>query len=388
MVVQVSGDHVASRLMHSLGMTEKQRRRVIVADISIGHNLTPLTWPQSVEDLRTLLRSRLSAQDLEKFSSFKAGRNRSFHKVVILRSPESSFGFLMPGGPSTLIYPGKQQRARLPQKRPIPLLVERLDPSWTEGRDQHPEIEKRQSSHVLVLGVGALGSYAVDHLAKAGVGCITVVDPDILVSANIGRHLLGVGFLGQAKATTVATYVQRGHPATKVIPAPMSAEKWLMKYGLETIDMVLDLTGEPDVRWYLDSARKNHPTSLVIGWMEPFVAAAHACTLLGPSFWFVDGKDRMSDLEAVDWPDEVIRREPGCSSEFQSYTASAAAYAVALVVERSLDVIDGVTTEANVVSWVRGQEYLNRHWPGLSLRKWAEKAADYDGIVLPARNIT
>ena len=118
--------------------------------------------------------------------------------------------------------------------------------------------------------------------------------------------------------------------------------------------------------------------------MEPYVAAAHACILPAETGWLQGNEDLLTRLEAIKWPAEVIRQEPGCSSRFQSYTASAAAHAVALVAEQAIDLIDGAPgmAMARVVSWVRGQIYLDRHFPGLNLEQWAESAARYDGLIL------
>ncbi|WP_409525660.1 ThiF family adenylyltransferase [Nitrincola sp. MINF-07-Sa-05] len=237
---------------------------------------------------------------------------------------------------------------------------------------------------MLIFGAGALGSSIIDHLAKAGLGRISVVDADSISSANIGRHLLGAESIGQKKAVAVAQRVNSGYPATVVVPYNMTADDWLKNNSLVGIDVVLDLTGEPDVRVQVEQARQAHSCPLLVGWMEPYVAAAHACILPAGYLWFYKRRDILNELEAVDWPEEVIRREPGCSSRFQSYTAAAAAHAVALIADNALDIIDSAS-EFNsplIKSWVRGQRYLDKHWPGLKLKDWALIASPYDGVVL------
>ncbi len=372
---------ITNRLIRSMGNRANQRVGLLLADIPISHTFTPDTWPRSESDLAMILNGRLTPADLKKFLSARSRRGRSIHRVVLLRNAEAAFAYLLPGGPPTLVDNGKRKKTYPSRRKPLPLNAMRLDPAWTVGRDQHPEVASRQLKRILVFGAGALGSPIVDHLAKAGVGLISVVDTDKLSAANIGRHLLGADFIGTRKAEAVAQRINLGYPATLVKPFTMTAEAWLRKHSIRDIDLIVDLTGEPDVRWHVDQARAGHPCPLLIGWMEPYVAAAHVCLLPGGTPWMQGNRDPMKQLEAIEWPDDVMRNEPGCSSQFQSYTPAAAAHAVALVAENVLDLVDGTPT-ARVVSWVRGQRFLDKHRLGLVLRDWALSATSLDGVIL------
>ncbi|WP_427183784.1 ThiF family adenylyltransferase [Bordetella bronchialis] len=243
----------------------------------------------------------------------------------------------------------------------------------------------RLKANVLVLGAGALGSPVIEHLAKAGIGHITIVDNDTFESANLGRHLLGVDAIDERKSEAVAARVMHRHPSCFISSERNTVERWLLDHDLRNFDLVVDLTGDPDVRWAVDRARRMSPCPLLIGWMEPFVAAAHVCNLPATVFWINDiakPLDRMSELEAVTWPGEVVRQEPGCSSRFQAYTAVQAGYAIALVAERLIQVIDDNPQTPQVRSWVRGQAFLDQHWTGLQLREWARAATQHDGVMI------
>lgn len=376
---------ITNRLVQSMGPAAKQRVRVLVADIPISHAFTPLTWPRSMSDLERILQGRLPSGEYSRLQHSRSRRERGIYRVVLLRNTEVAFAYLLPGGPPTVldVYRGKKASPSL--HKPLPLMTSRLDPDWTVGRDQHPEISGRQAKHVLVLGCGALGSPIVDHIAKAGVGRISVVDADTMSSANIGRHLLGADSIGQNKVNAIAQRINSAYPATEVTPYAMSTAEWLKKNTLVDVDVVLDLTGEPDVRVQIEQVRLSYPCPLLIGWMEPYVAAAHACMLPAGQKWLKGAQDPLSCLEAVVWPSEVIRQEPGCSSRFQSYTAVAAEHAVALVAECALEMIDNsvaVTFDSTVRSWVRGQRFLDKHWPGLTHKEWAKAACVHDGLIL------
>ncbi|MCE4058736.1 ThiF family adenylyltransferase [Pandoraea sputorum] len=375
------------RVIESLGHRAKQRVRVIIADIPISHSFVPTTWPRNLDALLTLLRARLKPPELQRYLKQGLRRRRTReHRIALFRNAEGGFAYLLPGGPPSVReaespYRGRRSRFRLSIQ---PLPVDRIDPQWTVGRDQISEVSARTKRHVVVMGAGALGSPVVEQLAKAGVGLISLVDADLMETANIGRHLLGVPYVDRMKVEAVAEAVNKSHPSCVVRAYADTAERWLRSNSLKDVDVVLDLTGEGDVRWHLNEARRNHPCPLVVSWMEPFVAAAHVCILTSETLWFSDNApttDRLKSLEAIDWPEDVIRQVPGCSSRFQAYTAANAAYAVALVSENALRVIDGDVASSNVLSWVRGRKFVDKHELRAKFRPWAEDAAEQVGVI-------
>lgn len=378
-------DHqLAERLITSLGTRASQAVKTRVVQIPIEHDLTPLTWPRTREELELILNSRLSNAERKKCAPNSGGL--APHRVLILSSPNVDYGYMLSGGPATVgrsrVGKTRTGSRSFPVRAAQPLSVSRLDPGWTYGRYQLAELPARRRSNVLVLGAGALGSHLVDQLARAGVGKISVVDPQTMEGANIGRHLLGAESLGLSKAKQVAQRVSRTNPACIVLHCHMTAHTWFQRYSSVDVDLILDLTGEPNVRCAVESHRMRKPTALLVGWMEPFVAAAHACQLQAKTLWLDGEQDRMGDLQAVTWPPEVMLREPACNSEFQAYTPAAAAHAIGLIAESALELLDGKLTESKVKSWIRGQRYLDAQRSGLVLRSWAEEAGKFDGVTI------
>lgn len=364
--------------LKSLGMPKSQVVNVAVAEIPIDCEFTPHTWPSSQSSLLNLIQYRLSLTQLKEFSTPKK-RGRQVNQVVILRSPKCNYGFHLSGGSPIVVHRGGSSRA-FKMAKMYPLTVERIDPSWTYGRDQISEITDRQKLHIVVFGAGALGSPVISQLAKAGIGRISVVDSDYLSPANIGRHELGARQIGRSKAGEIAHKVGEHNPSVKLFPYIQDAESWLNQHSLSKVDAVVDLTGEPDVREHIEQARKENLCPLIIGWMEPYVAAAHACLLPSDRFWFKSNVDQLGNLEAIDWPEDVIRHEPGCSTQFQSYTSAAAAHAVALVTEGVICLIDNKVSTPVIRSWVRGRKFLDAHYKGLHYRSWAEGSSKFDGV--------
>lgn len=79
-----------------------------------------------------------------------------------------------------------------------------------------PALERLQSAHVAVFGLGGVGSYAAEILARSGVGELTLVDQDTVSVTNINRQLCALhSTVGQSKAEVTARRChlpQRRHP--------------------------------------------------------------------------------------------------------------------------------------------------------------------------------
>ena len=68
-----------------------------------------------------------------------------------------------------------------------------------------PALERLQSAHVAVFGLGGVGSYAAEILARSGVGELTLVDQDTVSVTNINRQLCALhSTVGQSKAEVPA----------------------------------------------------------------------------------------------------------------------------------------------------------------------------------------
>lgn len=78
-------------------------------------------------------------------------------------------------------------------------------------------LAKLQAAHVCVVGIGGVGSWAVEALARSAVGKITLIDLDNIAESNVNRQLHAVdGAFGQAKVTAMAERIQLINPACHV----------------------------------------------------------------------------------------------------------------------------------------------------------------------------
>jgi len=82
------------------------------------------------------------------------------------------------------------------------------------GRDK---IELLKHATVVVAGLGAVGSYAVEGLARSGVGNLRVIDIDTIKKSNINRQIFALeSTLGRSKAETAAERVKDINPRCNV----------------------------------------------------------------------------------------------------------------------------------------------------------------------------
>lgn len=78
---------------------------------------------------------------------------------------------------------------------------------WTERAEllfKKEGLERLKNSNVLIVGVGGVGSFAAEFIARAGVGKMTIVDGDVVDITNINRQLPALhSTVGKAKIDIV-----------------------------------------------------------------------------------------------------------------------------------------------------------------------------------------
>jgi tRNA A37 threonylcarbamoyladenosine dehydratase len=83
------------------------------------------------------------------------------------------------------------------------------------GREALPRLA---TAHVCVVGVGGVGSWIVEALARSGIGALTLVDLDDVCITNVNRQLPALdGQIGRPKVTVLAERVGLINPGCRVI---------------------------------------------------------------------------------------------------------------------------------------------------------------------------
>jgi len=94
---------------------------------------------------------------------------------------------------------------------------------------------KIKDAKVLILGVGGVGSYALDCLYRSGVNDITIVDYDVYDKSNLNRQIGSDNAIGECKVTTLTTL----YPGIKGIVKQMNLA-WVESFDFEPYDIVID----------------------------------------------------------------------------------------------------------------------------------------------------
>ena len=78
-------------------------------------------------------------------------------------------------------------------------------------------LRRLQNSRVAIFGLGGVGSYAVEALARAGIGHFVLIDNDVVAPSNINRQLIALhSTLGQLKVEVARARILDINPTAEV----------------------------------------------------------------------------------------------------------------------------------------------------------------------------
>src|SRR5436190_4072802 len=79
-------------------------------------------------------------------------------------------------------------------------------------------LERFRNAHVCVIGVGGVGSWIVEALARSAIGKLTLIDLDNVAESNINRQIQALsGTVGMAKITALAERIAQINPFCEVV---------------------------------------------------------------------------------------------------------------------------------------------------------------------------
>lgn len=104
-------------------------------------------------------------------------------------------------------------------------------------------LQRFRQAHVCVIGVGGVGSWVVEALARSAIGSITLIDLDQVAESNINRQIQALSTsLGQAKVTALAQRIALINPFCQVteIEDFVSPDNLTQMIGARHYDYVID----------------------------------------------------------------------------------------------------------------------------------------------------
>ena len=102
-------------------------------------------------------------------------------------------------------------------------------------------LQKLHNAKVAVFGVGGVGGYVVEALARSGVGGLTLIDPDRVSESNINRQIIALSStVGQYKTHAAKARVMDIHPDCKVETLEIFYSPDVTDFDFSSFDYVVD----------------------------------------------------------------------------------------------------------------------------------------------------
>lgn len=103
-------------------------------------------------------------------------------------------------------------------------------------------LEKFRSAHVAIVGIGGVGSWVAEALARSGIGTITLVDLDDICLTNTNRQIHALeGTVGRPKITVMAERLRAINPEITVIEESLFfSESTAEAFFSKPFDLVVD----------------------------------------------------------------------------------------------------------------------------------------------------
>ena len=123
-----------------------------------------------------------------------------------------------------------------------------------------------QNAHVCVIGVGGVGSWIVEALARSAIGAITMIDLDNLAESNVNRQIHALSdTLGQAKVFALAERIRQINPTCRVtqIEDFITPDNVAEMIGVGRYDYVIDAIDNVRAKTALIAYCREHGVKLV-----------------------------------------------------------------------------------------------------------------------------
>lgn len=218
------------------------------------------------------------------------------------------------------------------------------------------------SKSILLVGCGSVGGELALRLTSAGVGHLTISDPDRLSEENLYRHALSLSHIGRLKTEALAHAIADKHPWAEVTHWGKLLEDLLKPDVLRRFDLIAIAIGSPNIERffaeYCNAEAINVP--VLTCWLEGYGIGGHAilvvpgskgcwhCAYVSPQTL---ARDLVSNLNFLA-PDQVVmRNQGGCGTQFLPYSGLAAGYTASIAADLAVRFLEDQVPNSSKVSW-------------------------------------
>lgn len=267
----------------------------------------------------------------------------------------------------------------------IPLTLRRHEPAYM--RERGGASLELFGKHVVVLGVGAVGSVVVDTLAASGVGKLTVVDNDEYSADNVFRHVLAPLYIDTPKPFGLKFELERRYPGLSITPVTTTAQEWFKTADLRLYDGIVLAFGAPSVERSFSRVLKDRRFDIpvVMTWLEAMDLGGHSMLMwtkgegcLDCAYRDDEGLPSQASRTSFLGPNQPVTRNlTGCAGAFVPFGSIQARKTGLLAAEHLLSAITSVTAGEEIRKpsyrfWVGDGTAAAKH--GLWTTPWFQSA--------------
>lgn len=144
---------------------------------------------------------------------------------------------------------------RLPRKGPMAPANERYSRQTAFAPIGERGLEALQSSRILIVGCGGIGSHSANLLARAGAGFLRIADRDVVEVHNLHRQVLfGENDVAAPKAIAAAERLRAASAGVTVEPVVADVHHRNIPFLVDGIDIILDGTDNFATRFLINDA--------------------------------------------------------------------------------------------------------------------------------------
>ena len=138
------------------------------------------------------------------------------------------------------------------------------------GRGYVFEKDNLRNKHVLFLGLGSVGGYLAEKLAREGLGHFTLVDFDRLELHNVSRHIGGIRDLNLLKTDVVEAHILQKNPYAQIkkLPIDVTVERDQLEAAIAEANLVYCAFDNTPSRYVVSSLAQKHGKTVIYGWAD------------------------------------------------------------------------------------------------------------------------